>query len=135
MGMDLVSKSGLTYQINGTGWAFYLNLAESYGWSPEGTKKPKKYGIFKKWSRVYDTNEGQFVTASDAEKISIALQRAISSAEFEKVSRQIIDNISQAIKEAMGDDFSSYAEISPEVDKNCLVEFISFCQKGGFYID
>ena len=135
MGMELTSENGSTFEFSGTGWAFYLNLAEVFGWKPEGTKKPKNYGILKKWHGAYDSNEGQFVTQSDAQALSVSLERALSSEHLDEKASSIASQLENTLKQALGDQIPPGFKISPNVDKNYISNFVSFCKGGGFYIE
>lgn len=124
------------FDFSGSGWSFCLILAEQFGWIPEGTKRPKSYGISKKWPGNYDSNEGQIVSSSDAEKLSIAIGSALNSPALESKAKEVGLIIENEIKQVFGELFNDY-EIQIDINdefRSYYTEFIKFCKKGGFTI-
>ncbi len=80
MGFDLTSDAGTKLRFSGIGWAFYLNLAESYGWRPTGTLPPEGVAA-DQWSGCYDSNDGQHVRRDDAIALAVALSSALADPE------------------------------------------------------
>lgn len=93
MGFDLMHKKSLgkdaEFSINWTGWRLALEIAEKYGWKPEGTvmeenflgtgdKASKVSDENKNWNGTYYSNDFQRVTEADASKLGKALKRAVT---------------------------------------------------------
>ena len=86
MGVDLSGGPSL----NWAGWRFCLDVALRNGWQPEGTRAPDLvfYGPDgsvreervpdDEWNGGYCSNDGQWVTDSDARNLAAALDRAIA---------------------------------------------------------
>ncbi len=85
MGFDLESKSdGL--RVSNMGWAEMLGIAELYGWKPLGTSPPK--GVKRAvWDGGYHTNDGQLITAPDAQSLASALEDALKD-DFQRIPVQ-----------------------------------------------
>jgi hypothetical protein len=132
VGFDLLSKTGKTFEINTIGWTMLLNLAIIYGWEKEGTRRPKGYGLFKKWPGNYDSNEGQVVTHKDSESIAAALQRAIQDPNLDDETATLAKGLQETIEEAVGGPLGY--EISEEIDHDIIRGLISFCREGSFEI-
>jgi len=137
MGMDLKSSADHSeFQFTGTGWSFSLMLAEKFGWQPEGTRKPKEFGFFKKWHGGYDSNEGQIVRPSDASKLAAALERALQSDSLERKAEEVARDLKHAVEQALGGLPLGY-DIDSTIDdefRSHYMAFIEFCRKGGFAI-
>ncbi len=130
MGFDLTSESGADFRFGGTGWTFYLNLAEAYGWKPAGTLPPA--GITENaWSGQYDSNDGQRVTAADALALGGALDRALADPERPVKERELAHNISESLTQHLGEAVS----IEPPDDDALLRAFGGFCRGGSFIIE
>ena len=124
------------FSFSGTGWSFCLILAEQFGWIPEGTKKPKVYEFFKKWPGNYDTNEGQFVSKSDANKMADSIETALKSESLEEQAKIVASAIEDGVKKALGElpaDYKVQADIDDDF-KSHYKSFIAFCRKGEFSI-
>lgn len=138
MSFELRSKSDNSeFAFSGTGWSFCLILAEQFGWVPEGTKKPKGFGIFKKWSGNYDSSEGQFVSSSDAMKLADSIENAINSKSLEDKVKEVASLIEEGIRKALGALPAGY-EVQTEINEDFISHyqrFISFCRKGEFNIN
>lgn len=150
MGMDLVSEAtGGYFRFSLVGWRKILALAKLYGWQPTGTQKPKLRPI---WDSNYVTNSGQLVTQADAIALSIALQWALDDVpdqlDIAKMVELDLDDhpygaVMAAIEAETGEKGFSLKGYDPNLtpfeffggnDKHKLVEFIEFCQHGGFRI-
>jgi len=68
MSFELRNETGDRFRFSNRGWGFYLNLAEEYGWTAAGTLSPDDMGQFADWPKTYDTNDGQWVSAQDADQ-------------------------------------------------------------------
>ncbi len=78
MGMDLTGAGG-HFHFTITEWDLILQLAEAYGWEPEGTKLPGPGHDTpdQSWSGTYFTNSYQLVTREDAAALAEALERSL----------------------------------------------------------
>ena len=80
MGFDLCSETGSEFSWSENDYARVLELAETCGWKPQGTKLPssdeEKEGE-NDWPGYYLTNDYQFVLAEDAANMADALERTI----------------------------------------------------------
>ncbi len=132
MGMDLVSESGAEFRATGSGWAYYLNLAEEYGWKPAGTERPRRASIFRKWSGHYDTNEGQRVSKRDAAAMALALEAALSDPDRAARGAALAERLTAAVRAATGG--SSYTMRADGDDSAYLRSLIDFLRRGGFEI-
>jgi hypothetical protein len=88
MGYDL--SGGLS--LNAWGWEYCFALAQAFGWKPEGTEAPN-HVIYttdgreecriaippEEWNGSYFTNEFQWVRASDALALSVAINSALEA--------------------------------------------------------
>jgi len=78
MGMNLISKSGASFDLSGGWWWFYRTLAEKCGWKPKGTGKPDHLGKMDKWTGGYDSCDGQTVHDDDARALGAAPEKALA---------------------------------------------------------
>jgi hypothetical protein len=151
MGMDLMGETtGGYFRFSTVGWRKVLTLAKLYGWQPVGTEKPKLRPI---WDSNYITNSGQLVTQADALALSVALQWALDDVpdqlDIVKMVELNTDNYPlykaamEAIEAETGEKCVSVKGYDPNLtpfeffggdDKHRLIEFIRFCQHGGFRI-
>jgi hypothetical protein len=132
MGMDLVSESGAEFRATGSGWTYYLNLAEEYGWKPAGTKRPRRTSIFRKWSGHYDSNEGQRVSKRDASAMALALETALADPNRATRGTAVAERLTAAVRAATGD--GSYTMRVDGDDSAYLRSMIEFLRCGGFEI-
>lgn len=132
MSTDLKSDSGEDFRFSGSGWTYYLCLAQEYGWKPEGTARPKGFSIFKKWHRRYDSNEGQRVSADDAAALADALRIALRDADRAKIAETLAAKITAAVRAATGS--RTYELEVQDDDSVYLGEMIAFFRKGRFEI-
>jgi hypothetical protein len=72
MGMDLTNNRGEYFSINRAGWSKCLNTAFDFGWKPEGTE----HEDYQDWDGNYTSNDGQVITAKDANALSGSLLEA-----------------------------------------------------------
>lgn len=101
-------------------WFKVLQLALAYGWQPMGTTPPR--GVPKaSWEGGYLSNRRQQITATDAQQLAEALQRAV-----EDMSRK-----SPAKPKRVKPKVSELAE---RYWIEALGEFAAFCRSGAFRI-
>jgi hypothetical protein len=131
MGIILDRGNENTFHLKHIGWCYMLNLGEIYGWKPEGTKKPKGFGVFKKWPGNYDSSDGQKVTATDSNSLASALIKAMDDPEFDAKSKLLISKIVKAIEKSIGHELG----YSIEVDREIISELIGYLKQGGFMIN
>jgi hypothetical protein len=86
MGYDLSGG----FSLNIWEWRYCLSLAQAFGWKPEGTEAPNfiftdadgkecQFTIpSERWSGTYFSNDFQWVRASDAHGLFVALDRALA---------------------------------------------------------
>jgi hypothetical protein len=91
MGMDLISKSGSTFDLSSDWWLFYRTLAEKCGWTPKGTGKPDHLSEKDEWDGNYDYNDGQTVHEEDARALAQALERALAEPAAASIIEQMLD--------------------------------------------
>jgi hypothetical protein len=132
MGFDLISYSGREFRFTRTGWTYFLNLAMQYGWVPNRTRKPKGFGLFKKWPGNYDTTEGQRVLADDAINLAMALEKALSHPSLHDKALELARGLTAAIEEAIERPLGY--EISSDIEHEFVRGFIEFCRQGAFEI-
>ena len=132
MGYDLISlKDDSRFCVNMSGLRPLLELAEQFGWEPEGTD-PSKYLSLSKREEIksndfdydggYFTNDGQVVTSTDANKIADALEKALKE----------IPNDGEICEEMM---YLLSKGQSNEFKKSHVEAFIKFCRIGAFTIE
>lgn len=150
MGMDLVSEMGNYFRFSQVGWRKVLALADLYGWKPTGTVKPISR---KTWDSNYITNSGQLVTNADAMALSNALQQALDDipdrldivkmVELDPSNYPPYMAVMETIEAEMGEKVTSIKGHDPNLTpfeffsgdyKQGLIDFIEFCQYGGFRI-
>ena len=130
MGIDLTGDSGEELRFSGIGWAFYLNLAQLYGWHPVGTRAPDG-ALATGWSGQYDSSDGQHVGGEDATALADALARALADPKREETEKVLAVKLSKDLGTTTGRPVS----VEPPDDDTLLREFLGFCRKGGFRID
>ncbi|MHB0971528.1 MAG: hypothetical protein ACYC7A_20780 [Thermoanaerobaculia bacterium] len=131
--MDLRNDAGDEFRVSGTGWAFYLNLAEIYGWSPKGTERPPDYPVFKVWPGVYDRNEGQRVTDDDAANLATAFEAASGDPELATKSQNLAVELTASLRRATG--YESISVDVPDDHVEYLDRLAEFVRKGSFVIE
>ncbi|HET6248547.1 MAG TPA: hypothetical protein VFE47_12670 [Tepidisphaeraceae bacterium] len=139
MGFDLTSESGAYLRFSPSGWALALNLAGHYGWLPEGTtlRQSESGAESTEWSGEYATNDGQRVSASDANALAGACERALADAEYAEVVSDTLRRISEAVA-AQVPDRTAERVVDPDVAQKFrgrLEELIAFCRSGSFIIE
>jgi hypothetical protein len=144
MGMDLISKSGSTFDLSSDWWRFYLNLAAKCGWTPKGTGKPDHLGEKDEWDGSYEWNDGQIVGEEDAKALAQALERALA----DPAAGSIIERMLDAWWEEMLQAEAELTDISeqqkkqlravmarPKFDTEFTRELIDLCNRGEFRIE
>ncbi|MDP2966429.1 MAG: hypothetical protein Q8N39_10425 [Pelolinea sp.] len=80
MSVDLFNDRGGYFGTSNWGWALFIILADMYGWVSLGTQPPKWHDPGKPWNKEdYCSNNGQIVTAQDAQGIAAAIESAIQN--------------------------------------------------------
>ncbi|HEX3725705.1 MAG TPA: hypothetical protein VHV08_05655 [Pirellulales bacterium] len=137
MGMDLCNEQASTLWFSLSGWWLTLIVAEDFGWLPEGTMLARSNHSDDEprceWNGAYDTNDGQEVSADDAEHLADALERAIAAEDFTQ-RVQACDKIRQSREAELsmanhGDD--SPAPVRPLFHDSELSEY----REGSFVIE
>lgn len=73
MGFDFTGDNGLEFQLRSSAWSFLLYVAESYDWDRQGTLPPPGVAPAQ-WCGEYASNDGQRVTAADANALADAFE-------------------------------------------------------------
>ena len=124
--VELRNVNGATFEFATLGWAFYLLLAEGYGWSPSGTLAPADWeSQTEPWSGAYDWNAGQTVSAKDADALATALGKYVADFERGRKANKVVAYLKEK--------FNLTVEWDVE-DKQFISSFISFAQQGAFEI-
>jgi hypothetical protein len=131
MGVDLASDAGGELRFSGVGWAFYLNLAQSYGWRPLGTTAPDDMPAAD-WSGQYDSSDGQHVRRDDATSIANALASAWADLGREEAEKVLAAKLTEDLSKAIG---KPVPAVQLPNDDSLLRQFVAFCRKGGSRID
>ena len=130
MSFDLRNETGESFRFSNSGWGFYLNLGEEYGWQPAGTHPPEGIDA-SAWPKTYDSNDGQWISAEDAERLAGALQRALDDPARVERASVIAKARTAAVRAATGSDYEVRVEGD---DTPFLRDMIGFFQKGRFQI-
>jgi hypothetical protein len=136
MGFDLSNDRGSYLRFSPSGWALGLNLAQAYGWTPQGTTHPAAEEAGEEWSGEYATNEGQRVSSADAASLADACESALADPNYVDRASHMLTQVEQAIAgEAAG------YQPNP-VNRNDMIKFrerigglITFCREGAFTIE
>jgi len=124
--VELRNASGATFEFRTLGWAFYLLLAEGYGWKPSGTHAPADWeSKTEQWSGAYDWNAGQTVSANDASALAIALGKYVADAERHRKASKVAAYLNEKLKVTVEWDGE---------DRQFVASFINFAQQGAFEI-
>ena len=137
-------------------WAKALELAQIYGWKPQGTRPPSGinfYEIYAEWDGRYLTNDGQAVKAEDARALAAALEQSLDDIPNENIPinwnslLQFEDDLPEwlspeereFIEDELQDGLLDILEMSPLEyfagdEKRHLKGFIRFCRLGSFEI-
>lgn len=144
MSIELVAEDGAIIRTSNGWWCFYLELAHyHYGWIPEGTKKPKGFGLFKSWKGRfedggYTSSDGQLVSSSDARSLANALERALSDALVHEKGSIVATSMNDEVKAEFGGTVPEHVQhllVSGEIDRTFVQNLVVFCRKGGFRIE
>ncbi len=156
MVVDLKNHNDYWMKFPHISWANLLHIAQQYGWRPAGTVLGEGHpyaDYLERWAGSYSSNDGQTVTAEDANAFADALEKAlndipnhqIDSGEFIGAAelRELADRINYPI-------INSFADIAPEGTfpkevlnpfehlagerKLAVKELIAFCREGAFRI-
>jgi hypothetical protein len=138
MGVDLVSsESGEETGFGYGGWAYVLEIAEKYGWQPQGTERPPDLDASEPWEGEYGSSDGQRVTAEDARALADALDAAVADPQLHVTVLKMDAKDRRRIRKQMGPELAaSYVGVKDfEEYRECLREFSAFCRKGAFRIE
>ena len=144
MGMDLISKSGLAFDLSGGWWWFYLTLAEKCGWKPKGTGKPDHLGKKDQWHGGYDSSDGQIVDDDDAKALGAALEGALADPAAGAIIEGLLDEwwrwqMQQSASDATLSEEQKKMLIAvterPEFSVEFTRELINLCKHGEFRIE
>ncbi len=133
---DAMEATGAYFHFNFVAWPKALELARFYGWEPEHDET------------YYHFNDGQVVSAADANNLATALERAVESlAQVTSIqpSYGVLpphqkSPLQQAISRVLGVDITvgPREELSPEAfwadNADTLRRFIRFARQGAIWI-
>jgi hypothetical protein len=157
MSYDLISRSTvLCRTFSRQFWAKALELAESYGWKPMGTRPPSHldfYQLGAEWDGRYFTNDGQTVNREDALLLAAALERSLDDLpdanhridwnfvlhQDDDLPEWLSPEEKTFIEEELQDGLLDIMSTSPIEyfagdEKRHLRDFIRFCRLGSFEI-
>lgn len=157
MSYDLISQSTILCRtFSRQFWAKALELAQSYGWQPKGTRPPSGLDLYElkvEWDGRYLTNDGQTVKTEDALSLAAALEKSLEDLPDDNLPMdwasmfQLEDDLpewlspeeKEFIEEELQDGLLDILGTSPLVyfagdEKRHLKEFIRFCRLGSFEI-
>ena len=157
MGMSLVNQHDDRLRFTNVAWARILYLAEDYGWQPAGTVSPcdhedptSEFYMAEPWDGNYGSNDGQTVTADDAEAFADALEgalRDIPDRPLEIGERVRVDEMVAHADDPVLDllaRMSDEGTVPPQLPyvyecfgsdtKRKIEELVALCRKGEFYL-
>jgi hypothetical protein len=119
-------------------WPKLLRLARAHGWEPKGTSQPPGEEVHfpnGRWdSTNYTSNDGQIVSADDAQALALALERALPHIPDDDALakyRLPNGNIEIAPNHPPAPDADWFSGAEPKTD---VEQFIAFCRQGSFRI-
>lgn len=131
MSVELTRGEGDSFELTGIGWAFFLRLAERYGWRAAGTLAPADRSNPVLWGGAYDSSDGQTVAAHDAENLGEALLRCHADPTRAAVEAEVASHLSDALSREVGD----LVPIEPPDDDGVFLhDLATFCARGEFRI-
>jgi hypothetical protein len=154
MGMDLY-RGTQYFRWNALPWVALLETAINYGWEPTGTGPPR--GCLKKdWDGSnYYGNQGQFFYARDAKNLATVLEIFLRTSEVPRLRRNKRQRELLSFGRRLAGEVQGFARLIggrtvPTVgtkflqnkarqrlnddERKYIMQFISFCRKGGFRI-
>jgi hypothetical protein len=157
MSYELINRSTILCRtFSRQFWAKALELAQSYGWRPQGTRPPSHLDLYQleaEWDGRYATNDGQTVKREDALALAAALERSLDDIPGDNLPIdwgsmfQPEDDLpewlspeeKEFIEEELQDGLLDILGTSPLEyfagdEKRHLKEFIRFCRLGSFEI-
>jgi hypothetical protein len=132
LAFDLRNAAGEQFRVRGGYWAVFLTLAECFGWMPEGTQPPEGLSA-DSWNKCYDSNDGQFVTDSDAISLAKHIHGAVVHEQLDLALSDIIANLEQQIL-TEGIPIHPSMKIEPDQLKQQFSPLLLFLYQGGFFI-
>ena len=157
MTLELINaNTSLSRKYSRPFWGKALELAQLYGWRPQGTRPPVMPGfpgLKTLWDGTYLTNDGQIVLDADARSLGDALARAlddiadVSPAPDWNLKLWLEDDLPEWLspeeREIIEDGLEAFApdargksplEFFAGDEKPYLVRLIRFCRLGSFII-
>lgn len=134
MGIDISGGLSLSW----TAWAYCLDVAQAFGWQPEGTLPPPDPEDHngppandETWDGSYYTNDFQTISDSDAHALAAALDRAIVALTSEQMTDEqhrvlfgdprMPPNIASMMAEAFPSDGEVTAQPRPMRDRGVVL--------------
>lgn len=136
MGFDFTGDSGLGFQLRSGAWSFLLYVAESYDWDRHGTLPPPGVAPAQ-WCGEYASNDGQRVTAVDANALADAFERVLADPAKQVRAAEIGRVLDRDVRELAKRDGIDLPPDEAEwsIDEGLLREFVVFLRAGGFRIE
>jgi len=131
---DLRNQAGNTLRVSGGHWAVYLTLAETFGWIPKGTERPKNLPENQPWNGQYASSDGQFVTDNDAKALAKILHGVAVNPKISIALQDVISNVEMQA-ERSGIAIPSQMRMKPEDFNKEFSPLLIFLYEGGFYIE
>jgi hypothetical protein len=137
MGVDLYSDSGDDTGFGYMGWSMVLQLAQQYGWQPQGTEPPEGMDNPQEWAGGYGSSDGQRVTAADAKALAEALAAAVADPNLHVAVMRMDSEQRRDVQARVGPELAaSFVGVRDfEEYRRCLRDFSEFCRKGPFVIE
>ena len=131
MSFELHNERGERFEFTSRHWGYYLNLAAKYGWEATGTVPPDGMANPERWSKTYDSNDGQWVSEADAKALAKALQAALDDPD--RIQRLAAE--AQAESEALSQATGRPCHVRVQTnDAEYIRQMFEFFNKGRFKI-
>ena len=145
MSMDLIGGSDgdrIDFTCRLSAWVEILRLAKFAGWEPAGTERPywlrgdvpdeALNACYDGWDGGYLSNDGQFVTATDATALADALERALP--DIERLEQAVAAVHAAAHRENWPRGLADALKQLAGPGRAGVSEIIRLCRAGGFWI-
>ena len=134
MSIHLRSHDGAQLNLSGGHWAVYLNVAQAFGWQPQGTLAPPQWPQGQAWAGAYDSSDGQIVSEADARALAETLNGAIRSPQIGDALFDVIEGI-ESLVQAGGTRIPEQMRMHPNDFSSEFSPVVLFLYKGSFFIE
>jgi len=136
MTYDFENRAGETFGFNQFFGPVLLELAKRYGWEPQGTEPPEYWADEEphEWRGQYIGNQGQIVTALDANALADAMEAVPADPNIALVLYELRPDIQKQADEWTYFPTTIASFTSPDSYRSALQKFVIFCRKGEFEI-